>query len=77
MKSRKVISLVTIAVILVGLAWIHYEFLSEAYGGGPPHYGRTTNMDKWENPWPLLLGMDLVALVAVYFIFRLAIRPRN
>ena len=39
---------------------------SEAYGDGPPYYGRTTNMDKWSSPMlqlVILSGVGLAALV--------------
>jgi hypothetical protein len=31
------------------------DTLAEAYGAGPPYYGRTTNLDKWVSPWPVVL----------------------
>ncbi|WKB53816.1 hypothetical protein [Eleftheria terrae] len=37
--------------------------LLESYGSGPPYYGRTANMDKWESPVPFLLAFDAVALL--------------
>ncbi|HET7538538.1 MAG TPA: hypothetical protein VFK05_01655 [Polyangiaceae bacterium] len=44
----------------------HATYL-EYYGDGPPYYGRTTNMDKWESPMFDLalsnaLGLSLIAL---------------
>ncbi|WP_202815324.1 hypothetical protein [Aureimonas sp. AU12] len=36
-----------------------------AYGSGAPYYGRTTNMDKWTDPLPWLLPLDLVMIAAV------------
>ena len=35
--------------------WLEY------YSDGPPYYGRTTNMDKWESP-----VMDLVTTDAIH-----------
>ena len=35
------------AAAMAVLGWINYDLLTEAYGSGPPHYGRTANMDKW------------------------------
>ena len=41
----------------------------EYYGDGPPYYGGTTNMDKWQSPATDLLtscvalGLSLAALV--------------
>ena len=45
------------------LGWINYGALSEAYGDGPPYYGRTVNMDKWSDPLPGLLMLDVPALL--------------
>ena len=56
----------TIAVLLLGLAsWMTVTQLTEAFGSGPPYYGRTTNMDKWDNPVPFLLAVDLAVLAVV------------
>lgn len=44
-------------------AWLSISWLEEAYGAGPPYYDRTTNMDKWVNPWPTLLIVDMIALL--------------
>ena len=53
-----------IALCFVGLlGWINYVSLAEAYGSGPPHYGRTVNMDKWSDPLPGLLMLDVPALL--------------
>ncbi len=53
--------------------------LQEAYGDGPPYYGRTTNMDKWESPFPMLLPVDAVVIVllGVYAIWLRRTRNRN
>ncbi|MFO0575087.1 MAG: hypothetical protein U1A78_13950 [Polyangia bacterium] len=45
------------------LGWINYGALSEAYGSGPPYYGRTVNLDKWSDPLPGLLMLDVPALL--------------
>lgn len=51
--------------------WINFSALSEAYGSGPPHYSRTTNMDKWVDQLPYLIPVDLlrlgIAVIAVRF----------
>jgi hypothetical protein len=44
--------------------------LWEAYGSGAPYYGRTTNMDKWSNPWPVLGVMNAVTLLACVLLQR-------
>ncbi len=47
------------------VAWLNYDALNEAYGSGPPHYSRTTNMDKWQNPLPGLIAIDGIAILVV------------
>nr|WP_110384885.1 hypothetical protein [Paraburkholderia silvatlantica] len=42
---------------------------SEAYGSGPPYYSRTTNMDKWSSPLPLLTVVDAVSVLAIVLCF--------
>ncbi len=57
---------VLIALSLLGLAaYINVQSLVEAYGSGPPYFGRTTNMDKWSNPLPGLLLLDALVLLIV------------
>lgn len=56
--------------VVAAAVWVSVDLLNEAYGAGPPYYGRTTNMDKWVSPWPVLLLVDglaaavLIALAA-------------
>lgn len=45
------------------VSWLSYDSLHEAFGSGPPYYGRTANMDKWHNPIPGLLMLDGLALL--------------
>jgi hypothetical protein len=46
-------------------SWFTLTHLLEAFGSGPPYYSRTTNMDKWQSPVPLLVGVDAAVLIAV------------
>jgi hypothetical protein len=67
--------LVFLAIALAGLvAWYNATNLEEAFGHGPPYYGRTTNMDKWHDPRPLLVAVDMVAGAV---IIALAMRARR
>jgi hypothetical protein len=53
----------TIAAGVVAAAlWVSTGLLVEAYGSGSPHYGRTTNMDKWTSPWLSLALINGTAL---------------
>ena len=51
--------------IAAGAAWISFDLLYEVYGAGPPHYGRTANMDKWVSPWPVVLVVDALAVAVL------------
>jgi hypothetical protein len=56
------LALVVMLLLVVAVNWVD---LSEAYGDGPPYYSRTVNMDKWENPLPVLLAVDIAAFVII------------
>lgn len=62
-------------VVAVAVLYVNVINLWEAYGSGPPHYGRTTNMDKWTNPWPALLILDGAAVAVCLLLHRLRLRP--
>ncbi len=64
------IRLIPIAVIVAAAVWLNYSWLSEAYGSGPPYYGRTTNMDKWSSPLPLLAVADTVVVALLALLLR-------
>lgn len=70
---------VLFALGLVGLAaYINVQSLVEAYGSGPPYFGRTTNMDKWSDPLPGLLLLDaLVLLIAAVAILQFLRRKQE
>lgn len=66
-------SVALLAAAMAGAAaWITAVGLIEAYDSGPPYYGRTTNMDKWESPVPFLVALDICALVIVAILGRIA-----
>ncbi|CAN7244090.1 hypothetical protein LJR230_000879 [Trinickia sp. LjRoot230] len=76
MKNRSVriafgVALLLLVVLIVAFNAVN---LTEAFGDGPPYYGRTTNMDKWSNPLPVLAGVDAVGVLViaayVYFLRR-------
>lgn len=57
------------AVTIAGAVWVTADMLNEAYGAGPPYYGRTVNMDKWTSPWLALVVIDgLLLLIAVTLV---------
>jgi hypothetical protein len=67
-----------LAAALVGfLAWQTYDIIGEAYGPGPPYYGRTTSMDKWTDPMPGLAAVDLVGLGIAGALLYVGLRSRR
>jgi hypothetical protein len=60
---------VTMLITAVAVNWVNID---EAYGSGPPYYARTTNMDKWTDPLPVLVVVDaLTALLLLALIYLL------
>lgn len=63
--ERTLLAAAVAAPLLALGAWINASMITEAYGDGPPYYGRSTNMDKWSDPTRYLIGLDAVLLGAV------------
>jgi len=53
------------AVLILFVGYMNIESIAGAFGEGPPSYGRTTNMDKWENPLPILAALDALTVLIV------------
>ncbi len=68
--AKKSLLIVAICLFAFGV-YINYINLDEAFGSGSPYYNRTTNMDKWENPIPFLLLIDMVIIVVIAIIAKL------
>ena len=65
------------AVVVVAFAFgTSIDVLAEAYGAGPPHYGQTTNMDKWSSPLPLVAMLTAIAAGSIA-LTRWALRSRS
>jgi hypothetical protein len=62
------ITLVLSLLVMIALVWFNYASLAEAFGSGPPYYSRSTNMDKWVSPLPVLIPLDAIALLGVGFV---------
>ncbi|HEY2020596.1 hypothetical protein [Paraburkholderia sp.] len=62
---------VVLLAFVVAVAAFNVINLNEAYGSGEPYYSRTTNMDKWTDPLPVLAIVDgaAVLLVAAGVVF--------
>ncbi|MDR5757079.1 hypothetical protein [Caballeronia sp. LZ035] len=69
--------LYAIFALLVALlvAWNALN-LNEAYGDGPPYYARTTNMDLWFDPVPILALVDGIAALIIGGILYMMRRTR-
>lgn len=73
--NKRVLSLVCVAATVVVLALAAYVTatnLIEVYGSGPPYYGMTTNMDKWESPVGFLVALNALALLFFVVLGRVA-----
>ena len=68
---NKLFKVFIIALPLVIAVWLTTTQLIEAYGSGPPYYGRTTNMDKWSSPIAFLIAVDVAALAISMAFFAL------
>jgi len=73
-RSVRIASGAGLLVLVGAIVAFNAINLTEAFGNGPPYYGRTTNMDKWSNPLPVLAGVDALGVLAVaayvYFLRR-------
>lgn len=50
----------------------------QAYGAGAPYYFRTTNLDKWVDPVPYLILVDLIVLGIAVIAIRFSLKsPRS
>jgi hypothetical protein len=67
---KNAIRWICVIAILLAAIWINYTNIIEAYGGGPPYYSRTTNLDKWSNPIPFLLIVDITAIGIIVLLSR-------
>lgn len=66
---------VTLLALVALIVAFNVVNLAEAFGSGPPYHGRTTNMDKWSNPLPVLAVIDALGVLAIaaylYFFLKL------
>ncbi|MEQ1622277.1 MAG: hypothetical protein ABL919_12795 [Methylococcales bacterium] len=65
-----ILLLASAALILLAAVYLNYDAIDEAYGAGPPYYSRSTNMDKWTNPLPVLFLGDVLVLFIVGLLIR-------
>lgn len=54
------------------ILYFNYYVYQVAFGLEEPYYGMTENMDKWTNPFPILLGIDgftFLLLTTAFWLF--------
>lgn len=57
--------------------WINFSALHEAYGTGAPYYSQTMNMDKWVDPVPYLVPMNLIVLGIAVISIRFSLKSSD
>jgi len=68
---------IAIAILVLIAGYLDWLSLTEAYGSGPPYYGRTVNMDKWSNPLVSLAVVNSVAVIGILVASRKLIAPNR
>ena len=71
-----ILGIVLIALILFTI-YINYDNVVGAFGSGPPYYSQTTNMDKWRNPIPFLVLIDIVVIAVSVIGFKWIVNSRK
>jgi hypothetical protein len=61
-RLNRLLTAFALLIVLSLVAAFNVININEAFGDGPPYYARTTNMDKWSNPLPVLAIVDATAL---------------
>ena len=69
-KYLACLGLASTGAMLAFVAYLNYDAIVGAFGDGPPYYGRSTNMDKWQNPVPTLVVIDVLALAVALVVVR-------
>ena len=63
----------SVIFLLLAIAATYFALI-EAYGSGSPYYGRTQNMDKWNDPIPILTAIDVLFVSAAFLLWRTGTR---
>jgi len=73
-KYLAYLTILACAFLVLFVGYINIDAIIGAFGDVPPYYGRTTNMDKWQNPIPTLVTVDVITLVVIFLAGRWAYR---
>jgi len=71
------LAVISVVVVVAVCALRTRASYLEYYGDGPPYFGRTTNMDKWQSPVVELLVMNALGLAWVSLVVYGALRRAN
>jgi hypothetical protein len=74
--TRRILPLTAAAALLLATIRLLAIYM-ECYSDGPPYYGRTTNMDKWESPAADVAAWCAVGLCAFAVLGRSLVRTRR
>lgn len=66
----KILALSLSIAVICFVIFFNISNISEAYGSGPPYYSQSINMDKWQNPIPVLLLVDTASALLIFIISR-------
>jgi hypothetical protein len=72
----RALAAISVVVVFAVCALRTYASYVEYYGEGPPYYGRTTNMDKWQSPVFGLVIMNVLGLAWVIYGARRVAKSR-
>ena len=73
-KTLKFVIRMSVLLLLVLTIYVNYHNLLGAFGNVPPYYGKSTNMDKWTNPVPYLIAMNVVVTILATIFWRFSNR---
>ncbi len=74
---KNIVLFLGLAVLLIAGIYVNYINIVEAYGSGPPYYGQTTNMDKWESPVLFLVLFNGVLVSIAFLIVRFGLKAKS
>lgn len=74
---RKIVIYLFLFCLILIFFTLNIITLNEFYGDGAPYFNRKVNMDKWQNPLPRLLVLDVMLIMVFLFLFRMLKKKVN